>query len=91
MRKPGYAFVFCDFHPWERAIIQLLPHRYFAVTDARGWYTIHGIPPGTYAVADRHETLSTPLGPPRVRRIVTIQAGATTVRDVHVMLNGPGF
>lgn len=49
----------CDVHPWMSNYIGVLPHPFYAVTDAAGTFTIPKLPPGTYTIAAWHETLGT--------------------------------
>jgi hypothetical protein len=45
----------CDVHPWEFAYVCVLDHRWFAVTDRKGNFSLPpGLPPGTYTVAAIH-------------------------------------
>jgi hypothetical protein len=44
----------CDVHPWEFAYVCVFPHRYFAVTDATGHFSITNIPPGRYKLHALH-------------------------------------
>ncbi len=45
----------CNQHPWMRAYVNVMPHPYFAVSDADGKFTIANLPPGEYTVAAVHE------------------------------------
>lgn len=45
----------CDVHPWMRAYIGVVPHPWFAVTDASGAFTIARVPPGEYVLEAWHE------------------------------------
>jgi plastocyanin len=47
----------CNVHGWMAAYVGVLPHPYFAVTDASGAFEIKGVPPGTYTIEAWHETL----------------------------------
>lgn len=49
----------CDVHSWMSAWIGVVPHPFFAVSDAEGNYTIRGLPPGTYTLEAWHETFGT--------------------------------
>ena len=44
--RPGVVQVFCDIHSHMSAYILVFAHRYFAVTDEAGRFTIAGVPPG---------------------------------------------
>ena len=46
----------CNVHGWMRAWIGVMPHPYFAVTDADGAFKIPNLPPGTYTIGLWHET-----------------------------------
>ena len=47
----------CNNHPWMNAFINVSATPYFAVSDASGHFTIHGLPPGDYVLAAVHEKL----------------------------------
>jgi hypothetical protein len=47
----------CDVHGWMTAYVGVLPHPYFAVSDARGAFDLPPVPPGTYTVRVWHERL----------------------------------
>lgn len=49
--KPGRVDVFCAIHTNMHAIILVLATGDFATTDARGFFTIKDLAPGTYTVA----------------------------------------
>jgi plastocyanin len=40
----------CSLHAWMRAWIFVVPHPWFAVSDAKGAFTIEKIPPGKYTL-----------------------------------------
>jgi plastocyanin len=48
--NPGVVDISCHIHPFMRAAIVVLENPFFAVTDERGRYTIHQIPPGRYTL-----------------------------------------
>jgi plastocyanin len=53
----GEVDVFCSIHARMSCIILVLENPYFAVTDARGRYTITNVPPGTYTLVAWQERL----------------------------------
>jgi plastocyanin len=55
---PGVVELRCHVHPAMSGFVVVHTSPYAAVTDARGLYTIGGIPPGTYPVRVWHETLA---------------------------------
>jgi len=71
--KAGLVEVRSTQHPWVRAYIGVFDHPYFAVTDARGVFTIDSLPPGTYTVKVWHERLDTPME----QRVVVGPGGAS--------------
>jgi len=56
-RKEKEIMIQCDFHPWMKAYLFVMDHPYFAVTDAKGQYSIKGLPPGKYTLTAWHEEL----------------------------------
>ncbi len=61
----------CDVHSWMAAYVGVLPHPYFAVTDAAGAFTLPRLPPGRYTLEAWHEKLG------RQTADVTIGPGQT--------------
>ena len=45
----------CDVHPWMSAYLGVLPHPFFAVSEADGSFAIADVPPGKYTVEAWHE------------------------------------
>ena len=45
----------CNVHQWMAAYVGVVPHPYFAVSDADGNFTIKDVPPGTYTIEAWHE------------------------------------
>jgi plastocyanin len=62
----------CDIHKWMGGWIIATDHPYVAVTDAKGYFKLTDVPPGTYKMEIWHET----LGP--VTKEVTVKGGADT-------------
>jgi plastocyanin len=46
----------CNQHPWMRAFVGVLTHRFFAVTGEDGKFEIQDLPPGKYTLAAWHES-----------------------------------
>ena len=44
----------CETHSWENAYVAVVPHPFFAVSDANGSFAITNLPPGQYLVAAVH-------------------------------------
>jgi plastocyanin len=49
----------CNIHSWMHAYIGVLPHPYFAVSNAQGSFKLENLPPGDYVVAAWHEKYGT--------------------------------
>jgi len=62
----------CSFHPWMRAWVYVVPHPWFAVTDAEGKFNIERVPPGKYSVWLRHADSGI-----QERQQVQVEAGKT--------------
>lgn len=56
-RKEKEIMIQCDFHPWMKAYLFVMDHPYFATTNAKGEYSIKGLPPGKYTLTAWHEEL----------------------------------
>ena len=56
-RPEQFIPIKCNQHPWERAILGVFDHPFFAVSDAFGNYEIRGLPPGRYKLGAWHEEL----------------------------------
>jgi plastocyanin len=76
--KPGVVAIRCHVHPRMAAFVVVHTSPAAAVTDARGRFTIEGIPPGSYPVRIWHETL-------RERATaVTVRDGAVQALDLRL-------
>jgi plastocyanin len=53
--KPGIYTQLCNIHPDMLAYVVVVDTPYFAVTDAKGAFTIRGVPPGRYTLVAWHE------------------------------------
>lgn len=73
--RVGRVDVFCSIHSAMHCIILVLPSPFFAKVNARGRYTLSGVPAGTYRVTAWHDRL-----PPRSLQ-VTVPAEGTVEQD----------
>ena len=66
----------CNIHGWMHAYIGVLDHPYFAVTDAKGAFTLPNLPPGTYTLTTWHEKLGV------LSQTITVSPSARQIVDV---------
>src|SRR3954454_5924655 len=45
----------CDVHGWMKSYLAVMPHPFYAVSQANGQFSIPNLPPGTYTVVAWHE------------------------------------
>jgi len=76
--QPGVVDIQCHAHPAMSAFVVVHSGPYAAVTDARGGYTIGGVPAGHYAVRVWHETLA------ERGATVDVTAGGVQALDVRL-------
>jgi hypothetical protein len=62
----------CSFHPWMRAWVGVVGHRWFAVTGEDGGFELLEVPPGSYELVLWHERSGV------LRESVTVVAGGAT-------------
>jgi plastocyanin len=72
--QPEIFRVDCDLHSWMRSWVVVAEHRYYALTDADGRFTVDRLPPGRYKLRLWHETLGT-----ATRDVVVPATGDTQV------------
>jgi plastocyanin len=75
---PGVVRIGCNVHPKMEAFVVVHTNPYVAVTDAKGAYTVAGVPAGTYQVRVWHETLAERRAP------VTVHDGQVEPLDVRL-------
>ena len=68
--KPGLSRIFCNIHPTMAAYVLAVDSGYFAVSDARGQFSIARVPQGSYTYHAWRPGDETTTGK------VTVQAGA---------------
>ena len=62
--RTGVSRIICDAgHTWMVGYVHVFDHPYFAVTDARGAWTIRNVPPGTYTLHTWHEGFTMSMVP----------------------------
>jgi plastocyanin len=76
--NPGVVAIQCHAHPAMSAFAVVHPGPYAAVTDARGGYTIAGVPAGRYPVRVWHETLA--------ERVSTVEVSSGGVQALDLRL-----
>jgi len=75
---PGVVELRCHVHPEMSGFVVVHASPYAAVTDARGVYTIGGVPAGTYPVRVWHQTLA------ERTTTVTVHPGGVQPLDVRL-------
>jgi plastocyanin len=75
---PGVVRVGCNVHPKMEAFVVVHQNPHVAVTDARGAYTLSGVPEGSHEVRVWHETLAEQRVP------VTVRDGQVQPLDVRL-------
>jgi plastocyanin len=53
--RPGIVRVFCNIHPTMSAVIVVLKHPWFTVSNGEGAFSVAGVPPGRYRLHVFHE------------------------------------
>jgi hypothetical protein len=75
----------CDEHPWEKAVISVVPHPLFALTDANGNFAITNVPPGKYVLRALHRGVSSTNG-----LIREVSAGKSETIPLNFVVDAPG-
>lgn len=88
--KVGIIQVFCNIHPYMRAMIVVTPNKFFARADAEGRFQIEGVPAGRYELVAWHERcgeLRTPIqvGPESDRAVDLV----LTENRASILANDP--
>ncbi len=68
----------CDVHSWMHSYAGVVNHPYFAVTDAKGAYSIGKLPAGKYTIRAVHESGK------KVEKEVEVKAGETATLDFEI-------
>lgn len=82
LAKGRNAFIMqCSLHPYMQSWGYAVDNPYFAVTDAKGSFSIDGLPPGTYRLKAWHPVLGTQ------ERELTVTANKTVSLDLSFEAN----
>jgi hypothetical protein len=74
----------CDVHPWMSAYVGVVPHKFFAVTDANGRFALpKGLPAGKYTIEAVHPKAG------RVTQEITVVAGESKPVELTFTLSAP--
>lgn len=76
--KPGISFIFCNIHAQMSAVVIALATPYYAVSDARGDFSLPNVPPGRYEMQVFH-TSATPETLRTLTRVISIAPGETSI------------
>jgi hypothetical protein len=85
LKRPGAIKLRCDAgHTWMSAYIHVFDHPFYAVTDAKGRFTIRDVPPGKYTVEYWHEPLADKQAPVVRTAPVEVSDGKATAADAVI-------
>jgi plastocyanin len=76
--KPGISFIFCNIHAEMSAVVIALATPYYAISDARGDFSIPNVPPGRYEVQIFHSAVA-PDALRALSREITIAPGDASI------------
>lgn len=74
--KAEFVGLSCSVHPWMNATVVVMANPYYAVTNAKGEYTLTDIPAGNYQIVVAHPLKSIEKGAP-----VELKEGETKTMD----------
>jgi hypothetical protein len=73
LREPGLLEIRSEIgYDWMKAYVLVMPHRFYALTDAKGEFELEKVPPGQFDLILWHETLGVK------RRLVEVAPGKGT-------------
>jgi hypothetical protein len=80
-KKPEFLLLSCSVHSFMAAagVLVLAEHRFYALTDSGGSFSLAGVPPGTYRLFVWHEVLQKA---DREGATVTVTRGQNSVANV---------
>jgi plastocyanin len=85
LKRPGAIKLRCDAgHTWMNAYVHVFDHPWFAVTDARGRFTIKDVPPGKYTVEYWHEPLTDKSAPVVETKTIEVADGQAATGDTTI-------
>ena len=80
--KPGQVDVFCSIHANMSCVVLVLENPFFAVSNAKGDYSIPNVPAGTYRLKAWHERL------PATERGITVPETGEIKADLTLGITG---
>jgi plastocyanin len=86
-RRPGVVRVFCNIHQSMSAVIVVLDTPWMAVSDAKGRFSIGGVPPGNYRVHVFYER-ATRATLDALISTIKVEEGGLTLRKTEVSETG---
>lgn len=75
-RDEGLFQIKCDMHSWMGCWVAVVETPFFAVTDDAGKYDLGKLPPGTYEISFKHESLGTQ------KKSITVAGDAASTVDI---------
>ncbi|HWR52010.1 MAG TPA: hypothetical protein VN428_12935, partial [Bryobacteraceae bacterium] len=85
--RPGVVRVFCNIHPAMSAVIVVLRHPWFAVSNRAGAFAIPNVAPGEYELRVFHER-ATDASLKRLVRRVTVGPGGLAIPPLEISETG---
>ena len=86
--REGVSYIFCNIHPEMGAIVLALNSPYFALSDATGTVTVHGVPPGKYQVHVWGEQVLG-LDAATERRVLEVTSEPASLGTIELMAGTP--
>jgi hypothetical protein len=85
LKRPGAIKLRCDAgHTWMSAYVHVFDHPFYAVTDAKGRFTIKDVPPGKYTLEYWHEPISDKQAPLVRTATVEVSDGKAASADAAI-------
>ncbi len=86
--RPGISYIFCNIHPEMSAVVITLATPFYAIANAKGQFSLAGVPYGRYLLHIWSEGAG-PEGPQPAGREITIAETPTSLGAIRVpTMNG---